>query len=352
MKTTTGWLRFALGFAVLSLASGLPQAAGAERIPALEPIADSITGPKRTRLAEQRQALEVRLTSFRTAASTFNAKPAAAQTDREFQALEAQRADYIRAATAFNEDLAATVADFRIIASMVSLARRQSWQRDELDRLQRALERLDFDGDPDAGPIQIRAAWQDILGRGENEEVVRAAQGGGGLGVPGAGTQTSFNDCAVFALANAAGLPYGVVAARATKLMSDGEWRSPADRANPQRAIEQQGLIGGEVVMLAEAFGQVEVVNSTDVVRILTDGRPILLNVLSVAGRGGHQVVLTKTFRHRGEVWYVMMDSNQGPLRRLFLTARELATMQHENGVVYRPEPGTTPILPGSPPSR
>jgi hypothetical protein len=40
-----------------------------------------------------------------------------------------------------------------------------------------------------------------------------------------------------------------------------------------------------------------------------------------------------------------MMDSNQGPERRLFLSSKELNTMLQEKGVAYRPESGTTPAL-------
>jgi len=49
--------------------------------------------------------------------------------------------------------------------------------------------------------------------------------------------------------------------------------------------------------------------------------------------------VLTQAFQHGGQTWYVLMDSNQGPQRRLFLSDKELYTMQQENGVVYRPNP-------------
>jgi hypothetical protein len=59
----------------------------------------------------------------------------------------------------------------------------------------------------------------------------------------------------------------------------------------------------------------------------------------------GHEVVLTKVFAHGGENWYEMIDSNQGPQRRLYLSARELNTILQENGVAYRPEPGTVPKL-------
>jgi hypothetical protein len=59
----------------------------------------------------------------------------------------------------------------------------------------------------------------------------------------------------------------------------------------------------------------------------------------------GHEVVLTKTFQHRGETWFEMMDSNQGPQRRLFLSSKELNSILEENGVPFRPNRRTTPKL-------
>lgn len=71
----------------------------------------------------------------------------------------------------------------------------------------------------------------------------------------------------------------------------------------------------------------------------------MLVSVVPEGGQGAHEVVLTKTFQHGGESWFAMMDSNQGPVRRLYLSAKELSTMLQENGVAFRPEPGTTPKL-------
>ena len=55
--------------------------------------------------------------------------------------------------------------------------------------------------------------------------------------------------------------------------------------------------------------------------------------------------MLTKVFQHAGETWFEMMDSNQGPQQRLYVSATELNTVMQENGVAFRPEPGTTPRL-------
>ncbi len=234
----------------------------------------------------------------------------------------------------------------RIINEMNALAKRLGWSAAEQDRLATALNRLGSDGDQNVTDTQIRRAWQDVLVRGQDGDIVRKAAQGDGPGLSGAGKQ-SFEDCTIFALANASGLPYSVVAARATKLIGEGEWRDAAARANPQKAIEQKGLIGGEVVMLAEAFGQAEVVPSSAFAKTLKQGRPVMVNVVPQSGNveGGHEVVLTKAFQHGGETWYEMMDSNQGAQRRLYLSSKELNTMLQENGVAFRPEPGTTTKL-------
>ena len=232
----------------------------------------------------------------------------------------------------------------RIINDMNALAKKLGWSADEQARLDKALNNLVSDGDGTSA--QSRQAWQNVLARGQGEGFAREASQGVGPGFPGAGTQ-SYQDCAVFALANASGLPYGVVAARATELIRQGEWRDAAERANPQKVIEQKGLIGGEVIMLAEALGQAEVVTRTDFAKTLKEGRPVMVSVVPADGdfRNGHEVVLTKVFQRGGETWYEMMDSNQGPQRRLYVSAKELTTIQKENGVAFRPEPGTTTKL-------
>ena len=233
------------------------------------------------------------------------------------------------------------------IDSMNALARRLGWAADELGRLDTALELLTADGDSKATDVQIRQTWQVVLARSRDSALAAKAARGEGPGFPGAGTQTRYEDCTIFALANAAGLPYGVVAARAAKLIGESTWRDATEKAQPQKAIERHGLTGGEVAMLTEAFGQVEVVRSADFVRTLKAGSPVMVNVVPASGdvSSGHQVVLTKAFEHDGTHWYEMMDSNQGPQRRLYLSARELGTMLQENGVAFRRDPGTTPML-------
>jgi hypothetical protein len=328
-------------------------------------------------LDQRHDALLQRLQQWRTRADVFNQKYGAHEFDAGSQEakdgadeqarLSQEAQDYEHAAQAFKTDVdkfivvnkprleptcSASVPNgdpesVRVINAMNALARQLGWSPDKLARLDAALGRLAFDGDPNSTGVQVRGTWHDVIARGPDADLVREASQRDGLGFPGAGTQTVNNDCTVFALANAAGLPYGLVAARANELIRQGEWHSPADRANPQAMIEKHGLNGGEVVLLAEVFGQAEVVPSSGFAKTLSAGRPVMINVVPADGKmnSGHEVVLTKTFQHRGETWFEMMDSNQGPQRRLFLSSKELNTILQENGVAFRPNPGTTPKL-------
>ena len=72
-----------------------------------------------------------------------------------------------------------------------------------------------------------------------------------------------------------------------------------------------------------------------------------MVNVVTQDGdvTGGHQVLLSKAFQHGGETWYEVVDSNQGPQRRLYVSSKELNAMLQETGVAFRPELGTTPKL-------
>src|SRR4029079_6211747 len=122
--------------------------------------------------------------------------------------------------------------------------------------------------------------WADVLMRGEDKGLAQDAAAGDGPDLFGAGAQGQFNDCTIFALDNAAGLPYSVVAARAASLIRDGEWSDASERAHAQQVIERWGLIGQEVVMLAEAFGQAEIVSSAAFAATLKEHRPVLIDVV------------------------------------------------------------------------
>jgi hypothetical protein len=225
---------------------------------------------------------------------------------------------------------------------MDAFARHLGWDPAKRDHLRDSLYALELDRytfDQEA----INRTWRDIRARGADPAIAQNAAQVRGLDLPGAGRQ-SFQDCAVFALANATGRPYSLVGALAAETIRNGGWREAGDRADPQKAIEDRGLTGGEVILLAETYGRAEVVPPAAFEKTLGEGRPIMVD-LRVEGGGRHEVVLTKAFPHAGETWFEVMDSNRGPLERRYLSARELQPLLRENGVVYRPERGTVPAL-------
>jgi hypothetical protein len=275
-------------------------------------------------------------------ADTQEAKEGLAEQARVSQALQTYQSE----ADQFKNDVGRLRLESpgnRVINGIRALAKRLGWSAEKQARLNTDLNNLDIvDGTPVDSDQMINSEWNDVEASSQDAELIQEASQDGGLGFPGAGKQ-SFSDCAIFALANAAGLPYGVVAARANLLISQAEWRTDDEQKDPQGTIQRQGINGGEMIMLAETFGQAEVVKSSDFAGTLKEGRPIMVNV--GANDWGHEVVLTKTFQHGGETWYVMMDSSQNPDQRRFVSAKVLNSLLKENGVAYRPEPGTTPKL-------
>lgn len=313
------------------------------KIPALNDVPSILAAADKMEFHSRKQVLERELKKFQDAGNAFNEKAAEQQTDEEFNALMARQAAYIAAATAFNKSLLeAHVA--RVIAAMTAAVRSTQWSAEEKDRAERALNGLDDDGDA-ATDADIRRIWKDIQARRGNAAFVRAASQGKGLGLPGAGNQTKHQDCAVFALANATGVPYGFAAARAAEFIRDGEWRPPDERADPQQAIEKYGLMGGEVILVAEAFGKVDIVPSWEFAKTLKEGRPVMVNLVPYDGSmsSGHEVVLTKTFAHDGGTWFEMIDSNEaGAQQRVYLSEKELKMMLKEKGVSVTPDDNTT----------
>ena len=293
-KSVSGW-EWLTAMAAVVLIGLLPLgSARAESIPALPEISPAAAYPdlvtRRVILVGERTVLRDRTQQHNGMCHSVVAEsPEAAHCETARAALAADVNRHIEASNQF----IANVERARIITSMNTLAARLGWTADERARLDKALNRLGFDGEPDVTRTQIRHAWQDILARRQ------------------------------------------------------GDWRSAADRANPQHVIEQKGLTGGEMIMLAEAFGQAEVVPSSAFAKTLKQGRPVMVNVVPQDGNfdGGHEVVLTRAFQHDGAPWYEMMDSHQGPQRRLYVNAQELITMLKENGVAFRPESGTVPTL-------
>jgi hypothetical protein len=307
---------------------------------------------ERARLHSQIEALNARCGSV----AVGSAAEAACQTDQA--ALLAALRQHVQQSNDFNAAAqAATPANpaqptpaldgesLRVINGIEALARRQGWSSERLARLDANLRALDF-GDPTATPEQIRETWREILGRSGDAELAREASADGGLGFAAAGTQ-AHNDCAIFALANATGRPYGWVAASAAELIRQGEWRTADERAHPQNAIESGGLNGGEVVMLAEVLGEAEITPSSRFADVLAHGRQVVVGVAPYDGENavGHEIVLDKAFQHGGETWYVIIDSNRGPMERLFARASEVNVLLRDNGIAFSPDPGGSPRL-------
>ena len=355
-------------FAVCAIVSAISVVSpvSAQQIPALAEVGQAVAARQPSLLTERTQLLAERARLHRSVielnggCSAINehdqAKIAACTTKRQELKTELDR--HIAQSRTFNASVAAGSQSIvpsgaskpalvaKVIAAMDSLAKKLGWSADKQARLHQALAALSFDGDANATNLTIIAAWQDVLARGPDKDLARLAAQGAGPGFPGAGQQMHLQDCAIFALANAANLPYGVVGARAAELIREGTWRTADERAHPEKTIAK-GLTGGEVVMLAVAFGDAKVVPSASFAKTLADGQRIMINVVPSDGNvdSGHQVVLTKAFQRNGQTWYEMMDSNQGPLRRLYVRNDELSTMLQENGVAYRPDAGRTPRL-------
>jgi hypothetical protein len=236
-------------------------------------------------------------------------------------------------------------------AEMYTSAATLGWSAEKLARFKDSLINFGTDLHPNVPSATIDEIWHKLANRAQDTELARkASQGDGPNLFAQAGNQTRYNDCTIFALANACGLPYGVVAARATTIVRDAGWRKAAERESPQQSIESRGLMGGEVLLLAETFGRGEIVRSSDFAKSLKEGQPVLACVkLKVAtadqDRSLHQVVLARTFQHDRQTWYEMIDSNQRGQQRLYVSAIELDSMLYGNGIAFRAEANTTPQL-------
>lgn len=274
-----------------------------------------------------------------------DASPEAAQGQAEQRWLAAEADDYETLLVHFELSFAKLLLDYpQYIVAMNAMAKRLGFPGEKLTAVNLALNRLTLERQAATAAV-AKKLWDDIRSRDGDPDLARAAGAGVGPALMPAAGQQSFDDCAIFALANATGEPYGVVAARANRLLADAEWRGAADRRDPQRAIKEHGLIGGEVVLMAEVFGKSEVITSAAFPGVLKDGRPILACVVT-SGSGRHQVVLSRTFTHGGETWYEMMDS--GSPQRRHVRATELDLLLCENGVAFARDLSRVPRIPGA----
>ena len=229
----------------------------------------------------------------------------------------------------------------RVANSIEAVAVQKGWSAEKRARLDHELHELDLDENFDHDDALAAKVWNDVRNRGSNDLLKREAASGSGTNLfdASAGHQTNYNDCAVFALANAAGKPYGFVGALAAELISQESFHSLADQKNPQNAIEKVGLNGGEVIMLAETMGQAQIIPPSEFVHTIQAGRPIMINIKN------HEVVLSKTFTHNGETWFEMIDSHLDGLGRRYLSDKEVKVIVTENGVSFKHDKGVTPQL-------
>lgn len=233
--------------------------------------------------------------------------------------------------------------DRRLIRDLQSLAADEHWPAEKRARFAAALLGMGLtDEDRHLELEHPYLSWHELATRPADVDLRKAADAapGSALFSASAGQQFTHADCAVFALANASGRPYGVVAVAAADAVRRDPLRSDAEHKDPVNATSDTGLNGGEVIYLAEKFGQVSVVRPVDFARTLAGGDAVMVNV------GGHEVVLTKSFQHAGKTWFEVMDSGQSTTRRVYVSAAELNAKLSENGIVYHAEPGTTvPLL-------
>ncbi len=223
------------------------------------------------------------------------------------------------------------------------LAEKLGWSDEELKRFAEAARDL-TDFDIKHTREERKDMWARIKAR-NTLGLQRAAALEKGAGLPSSGFQTGrYADCVIFAISNASGVPYGIASTRAMELLSSEEWRLSYERKDPQGEIlkvvpgERRGMTGNEMLYLAEAFGQAQVVRPKDFASTLKVGRPVLVNV-----GAGHQVILSKVFQYKGETWFEMVDSQaKGPWQRRYVKPGELDVLLLENGVAYRPEKGET----------
>lgn len=227
-----------------------------------------------------------------------------------------------------------------VAGALVEYAQANGWSAADLKGIEDGIKNWRTYADYDAK--KVNATWADIAARTGDAALTKSAARVKGFSSTGAGTQRSYNDCAIFAIASAAGVPYGAAAAVATKLIAEGKWRHPDERAKPQATIKSRGLMGGEVLMLAEYYGRASVITQDAFEATLAASRPVTVAVYPRNGtsQDGHQIVLTKAFRDGGTLWFQALDSNNGTLAKVFVRSDELTALIKETGIAYAPAQG------------
>lgn len=250
-------------------------------------------------------------------------------------------------ATDYNPYAPGFETDAEFIPAMLAAARAQGLSEDEIRRAELALDNLGLKSVQPRNRQRATEIWSNMRRRSLDPAFLQAAARGAGSRLFESGWQSGrYDDCALFALATAADIPYGVVAASTNELLAKASWRVETDRKDTRRVFQLAGgLNGGEVIVLAELFGRAAIVRPDAFASTVSGGRPILISV-ATAGRSNHQVVLTRTFKHQGSTWFELIDSGQKNVtQHLFLTATELTSLLRENGVTVAPEKKRAPRL-------
>lgn len=300
----------------------------------------------RRRLVVERMVLFERNKSLLASCQSVEANtPADYRCAAEDEALQAALSAHFEASHAWI-DAYGSLHDAYLIEQILNYATTKKWSADDLKGLRESFAAFHGFDKSMVDPKIVKKIWEDIEARTQDSTLRKQAAAVKGFNATGMGTQ-SFEDCAVFALANATGVPYGAVASLATKFMSEGAWRLPQERKNPQAVIESKGLNGGEVLMLTEYLGRSQILQRGQFVSALSAAHPILVNVLPPIGvtSDGHQIVLTKAFKVGEITWFEAMDSNRRAVTKIYLTASELDTLIQETGIAYIPD-GKRRVLP------
>ena len=193
-----------------------------EKAPEVAAIPTSLPADQNIALQKQLAGLASLRSAFGVAQESYNNTPRTdivvgsaqeANLNRKIAAVNQARSAYISAVKKFNRDVAKAVAAERLryIKMMSDYTHRLDWSKEKKDRVDAALNKLAPDGDENATSAMVRDVWTHMFARDSDKDLAAAAAQGHGPGFPGAGTQ-SREDCAVFALANASGVPYGLVA--------------------------------------------------------------------------------------------------------------------------------------------
>jgi tetratricopeptide (TPR) repeat protein len=208
----------------------------------------------------------------------------------------------------------------------------RDWDRAERGRIRTAFAALENFTDRSEGMPEIDAIWNDMRRAQRPADVSFLS-----AGLSPAGLQRG-QECAVYAMATASGRSYEEVATLAAAIIARAAYRSRGERENPRGTLHSAGLNGGELLVLAEALGQAEVIQPERFAATVRDGRPVMVAVWIPSGQRveRHQIVLSGAFEYQGATWFEVIDSNQ--THRNYVSLENLSRILAEPGVAYRPD--------------